>query len=141
MALGYFRLRKIIPSNWKTQNAKSPEEARQRVIWLYRQCLRYSPEIQSLYPLDIPIYQMRAKFRAEFDKNKYVSNLSTINMLLGKGQMELEEFLYMWKTQGSAMDFFVKGEGAVPEDDTARAIPQSIQAPNESKFLRDFYND
>lgn len=108
MVLGYFRIRKILPSEFKTQPAASKEEARQRAIWLYRTCLRHAPEIQSIYPLDIPISQIRQRMREEFEKNRFVDNLDTINVLLMKGQMELEETLYMWKTRGHVEHMFSK---------------------------------
>lgn len=120
--MGYFRLRKILPASIKTRRAETAEEARQRVLHLYRQCLRQSPEIQMLYPLDVPLHQMRQKFRSEFERNRHVTSLATINVLLSKGHMELEEMLHMWKTHGSTMDFFTHGPGAVREDDAAREL-------------------
>jgi hypothetical protein len=40
MVLGYFRLRRIIPAHLKTKPAKTDEEARSKVISLYRTSLR-----------------------------------------------------------------------------------------------------
>jgi NADH dehydrogenase (ubiquinone) 1 alpha subcomplex subunit 6 len=51
-------------------------------------------EIQAIYPLDVPVYQIRRRMRQEFEKNRFVRDLDTINVLLFKGWTELEETLY-----------------------------------------------
>jgi NADH dehydrogenase (ubiquinone) 1 alpha subcomplex subunit 6 len=119
MPLGYFRIRKIIPAAVKTQPCATSEEARQRTLWLYRTCLRQvhpihlhslndtqAAEIQALYPLDVPVPQIRRRMREEFEKNRYVKNLDVINAVLMKGTMELEEMLHMWKTHSHVMKYF-----------------------------------
>lgn len=128
MVLGYWRIRKVLPSALKTSPARNHEEARQRTLWLYRTCLRQAAEIQQIYPLDVPIPHIRARMRQEFEKNRYVAQLDSINTLLMKGQMELEETLYMWKTQATVMNYFRE--------------PYEIKAERKkaSNWLADFYS-
>ena len=45
--------------------------------------------------MDVPVYQIRRRMRQEFDKNRFVDQLSVRNTLIMKGSMELEETLYM----------------------------------------------
>lgn len=55
MALGYFKLRKIIPSAAKTIPATSVPEARQKSLALYRSCLRY---VSWLLPIPFWIFNV-----------------------------------------------------------------------------------
>ena len=44
--------------------------------------------------------------RQEFERNRFVDDLAVKSGLLMKGTMELEETLYMWKTQSHVMKYF-----------------------------------
>lgn len=148
MVLGYFRLRKLLPAEWKTQPSKTPDEARRRAIQLYRLALRYAPELQSLYVLDMPVNAIRARFRQEFERHRHISpdtQLDTVNHLLMRGQMELEEMLYMWKTRGHMMKYFTEPyehsvRSARPQSSIGAVLPGNGASQKElpSQFLNTF---
>ena len=131
MVLGHFRLRRIIPAHLKTQPAKDLQEARKKVLSLYRTSLRYAGEIQSLYPLDVPVLRIRQVMRQQVEKHRYVTNLDTINMLTFQGAVELEETLYMWKTQSHVMKYFKEPE---------QQLEQQLNR-QKNGWLDSFYSD
>ena len=58
--------------------------------------------------------------RQEFEKNRYVRDLDAINVLLFKGVAELEETLYMWKTQSHVLKYFKDPEDAQEDERKSR---------------------
>ena len=51
----------------------------------------------TIYDIDIPIKEARAKLRGHFRKNGLVKDERVLGMLIEKGYMELEETLLQWK--------------------------------------------
>ncbi|KAK0080353.1 hypothetical protein PV325_014093 [Microctonus aethiopoides] len=91
-------------------------EAHRRVLNLYRAWYRQIPYIAFEY--DIPITEdvMRAKLRELFYKNKNVKDIRAIDMLVIKGQMELQETEQLWKNQGTFMNYFNETVEKKPTD-------------------------
>ncbi|KAJ9051862.1 ndufa6 NADH-ubiquinone oxidoreductase subunit [Entomophthora muscae] len=81
----------------RTAASGSLLNARTRTISLYRKWIRSAPEIPQLYILDFPYSVIRAKIREEFEKNRYVNDLKLIDILIFKGNAELEETMKLWK--------------------------------------------
>ncbi|XP_051156975.1 NADH dehydrogenase [ubiquinone] 1 alpha subcomplex subunit 6 [Leptopilina boulardi] len=82
------------------------EQARRRVIQLYKTWYRQIPHI--LMDYDIPKNQKecRQKLREEFMKHANVKDIRIIDMLVIKGQMELKETVGKFKNAGGLMFFF-----------------------------------
>ncbi|KAG2185187.1 hypothetical protein INT44_001977 [Umbelopsis vinacea] len=95
-----------------TAKSKSPAEATSRALSLYRQWQKSVPEIMTLYQLNIPSSAVRAKIREEFEKNRFVEDLSVRDILLFKGQTEYQETLNLWKQETHVMRYFAKEEAA-----------------------------
>ncbi|KAJ1917948.1 ndufa6 NADH-ubiquinone oxidoreductase subunit [Tieghemiomyces parasiticus] len=91
-------------------SSKSLAQARQRVIGQYRQWQRAVPGIVEQFQLSMPMSVIRAKIREEFEKNRYVSDLKSIDVLLVKGQMDYQETVNAWKQQSQLMNYFAKEE-------------------------------
>jgi len=85
----------------KTASSRSLEESKRRVISLYRQWQRavcptidhtnaQAPEIVDTYSLSIPVSAVRSRIRKEFERHRYVKELSVIDVLLFKGTAEYQ---------------------------------------------------
>lgn len=66
----------------------------------------------TLYQLNIPSSAVRAKIREEFEKNRYVEDLSVRDILLFKGTIEYQETMNLWKQETHIMRYFAKEEAA-----------------------------
>ena len=49
-----------------------------------------SPEIQSMYSLNMPVSRIRTKVRQEFERHRYVSQLPTVDVLLFQSHSEYQ---------------------------------------------------
>lgn len=72
-------------------------EARLRAIDLYRAWVRAAPEICSIYALNVTPTSLRHSMRQKFEQNRHVTDQRAIEVLLLKGQQELQETLNCWK--------------------------------------------
>ena len=59
--------------------------------------------IQQMYAVDMTIPQMRAAISQSFRANMDVENSRVVDMLVSKGEMELEETLLLYKTKTHVM--------------------------------------
>lgn len=96
-----------------TSSSLSPSHAAFRSRSLYRQWYRSAPEITQLYALNVPASAIRAKIRNDFERNKNVTDLQTIDILLTKGYMEYQETVNCWKMESQIMRWFAKEEVGV----------------------------
>jgi hypothetical protein len=48
------------------------------------------PEIQQLYSLNMPVSRIRTKVREEFERHRYVNNLSAVDVLLQNSHAEFQ---------------------------------------------------
>lgn len=72
-------------------------ESRLRAIDLYRAWVRAAPEICSIYALNVTPTYLRHSIRQKFEQNRHVTDQRAIEVLLLKGQQELQETLNCWK--------------------------------------------
>lgn len=89
----------IIAVNWR--------DAKLRVLKSYREWLRAvsipcapdeghtnaafkSPEIQTMYSLNMPVSAIRTKVRQEFERHRYVSQLNVVDVLLFQSHSEFQ---------------------------------------------------
>ncbi|KAL1914933.1 uncharacterized protein VTP21DRAFT_7849 [Calcarisporiella thermophila] len=100
-----------------TASSNSLAHARRRVMHLYRDWQRAATIIPSLYLLDMPSSSVRNKIREEFEKNRHVSDIKVIDVLIAKGRMEYQETMNLWKEKSHIMRYFSQEE-APPKPDT-----------------------
>ncbi|GAB6025978.1 hypothetical protein CHUAL_011947 [Chamberlinius hualienensis] len=72
-------------------------EAKRRVINLYKAWYRQIPLTVFRMDANVTVPNARQKLREIFEKNRNVTDIRTIDMLVIKGQMELMETAKVWK--------------------------------------------
>ncbi len=110
----------------RTIPSTTVEEARRRVLTLYREWLREASKSAEKLYLDIPVSAVRRQIRMEFEKNRNVKDLGLINVLLMKGTMELVETASIWKQKTHVLKYF---------EDQKRADRHALQRNFLFKFL------
>ncbi|KAI1789662.1 NADH-ubiquinone oxidoreductase Complex1 subunit [Ganoderma leucocontextum] len=96
------------------QISSSPQEARNRVLKLYRDWYRGAPEIVSIYALNVSPTYVRHCIRQHFEQNRYVSDPRIIDVLLQKGQQEYQETMNCWKQLDHVMGILLQPKGRPP---------------------------
>ncbi|VDP92478.1 unnamed protein product [Echinostoma caproni] len=92
-------------------------EARRRVLNLYRAWYRQLPFIVKEYAFsqaNVTVPILHAKLREEFNKNKHVSDLRIIDLLIHRN--ELIEVAHIWKSDTQLMDYFRDNVPEKPKD-------------------------
>jgi len=98
----------------------SNNEARRRVLNLYRSWWREIPHTVESHALDISVKQGRSKVREVFEQNRNVNDIRVIDMLVIKGTMELEETHKMWKQKTHVLRYFKHNEAPKQRDFMSR---------------------
>ncbi|KAJ5092331.1 NADH dehydrogenase [Penicillium alfredii] len=108
----------------RTRSSVNWNDAKYRVLKSYREWLRavilQSPEIQTMYSLGMPVSAIRTKIRQEFEKHRYVSQLSVVDVLLFQSHAEFQETLNYWKQLSHVMKYFR------PEEDPGARLPRNF---------------
>ncbi|QIW98602.1 hypothetical protein AMS68_004120 [Peltaster fructicola] len=104
----------------RTRSSANWQDARKRVLQTYREWLRASPEIQTMYSLNYPVSAIRTKIRQEFERHRYVAQLKTVDVLLFNSHQEFQETLNYWKQLTHVLKYF-----RADEDPKAR-LPKSF---------------
>ncbi|KAI0073185.1 NADH-ubiquinone oxidoreductase Complex1 subunit [Panus rudis PR-1116 ss-1] len=84
--------------------SRTPEEARQKVIQLYRDWYRGAPEIVSVYALNVTPQYVRHQIRQRFEENRHINDLRVIDHLVQKGRLEFQECMNVWKMPDQLMN-------------------------------------
>ena len=72
-------------------------------------CWIQSPEIQTMYSLNMPVSTIRTKIREEFERHRYVNQLKSVDVLLFQSHAEYQVWLlrfpfgYTFKQMGSQL--------------------------------------
>ncbi|KAH8405508.1 hypothetical protein KR215_001491 [Drosophila sulfurigaster] len=98
------------------------EEARKRALNLYKAWYRQIPYIVMDYDIPVSVEQCREKLREQFIKNRNVTDIRVIDMLVIKGQMELKESVEIWKQKGHIMRYWKESQDPKPTDFLSKFI-------------------
>lgn len=91
-------------------------EAKRRVINLYKAWYRQIPFTVKDHTIPVTEDEARAKVREQFLKNKHVTDIRAIDMMVIKGQQELLETARIWKQRSHVMAYFKDSENPKPKD-------------------------
>ncbi|TFK80801.1 NADH-ubiquinone oxidoreductase Complex1 subunit [Polyporus arcularius HHB13444] len=94
--------------------SSSPQQARARVLKLYRDWYRGAPEIVTLYALNVSPAYVRHCIRQQFEQNRFVSDTRIIDVLVQKGQQEYQETMNCWKQLDHIMGILLQPKGRPP---------------------------
>ena len=120
-----------------TRLSRSPEEARARVIELYRDWYRsvrlssvlprmlftlalgtvvdlQAPEIVSIYALNVSVPYFRQRIRAKFEENRHVTDVRLIDHLSLRGRQEYQETMNFWKQNDHILGTLLSPTGRPP---------------------------
>lgn len=100
----------------------SKEEARHRVMALYRAWYRQIPYILHNEPYDVTEKQCRDKLREIFYNNAHIQDTRVIDMLVLKGQMDLQETVRKWKQECHFLKYFNETVQPRPKDFISRFL-------------------
>ena len=92
------------------------DDARYRVRNLYKAWFRQIPYIKLDLQLPVSERQLRDKVREMFYQNKDISDIRVIDMLVIKGQMELNETINRFKQHTHVMAYFKDTHNPRPKD-------------------------
>ncbi|XP_003706524.1 NADH dehydrogenase (ubiquinone) B14 subunit [Megachile rotundata] len=94
----------------------NPTDARRRVLTLYKAWYRQIPYVRIDYDMPKTEAECKKKLKEEFRRNSHVRDLRVIDMLIIKGQMDLQEVAMRWKTNGSIMNYWKETWEPKPTD-------------------------
>ncbi|CAG9761378.1 unnamed protein product [Ceutorhynchus assimilis] len=92
-------------------------EAKRRVIKLYKAWFRQIPYIIKHFDIEYNEERCQAKLREEFTKYDTIKDIRVIDMLVIKGQMELNEASQKWTTRRGVVKYFDGGGHIDPKPD------------------------
>lgn len=92
------------------------QEARRRVLNLYKAWYRQIPFVVQTYDIPRSEEECREKLREEFTKYDTINDIRLIDMMIIKGQMELKEVVNVWKQKGHIMAYFKDTVEPKPKD-------------------------
>ncbi|GBN72481.1 NADH dehydrogenase [ubiquinone] 1 alpha subcomplex subunit 6 [Araneus ventricosus] len=92
------------------------EEARRNVLRLYKAWHKSLLRIIQLHNLPISLKTGRDKIKESFAKNRDVTDIRVIDMLVAKGDMELKECVNVWKQPVHVMAYFKDTVEPKPKD-------------------------
>ncbi|EFR03497.1 hypothetical protein MGYG_06495 [Nannizzia gypsea CBS 118893] len=106
----------------RTRSSVNWQDAQRRVLRSYRAWLRASPEIQTMYSLQLPVSAIRTKIRQEFERHRYVNQLPVVDVLLFQSHSEFQETMNYWKQLSQLMKYFRA------EEDPSAKLPKNFMS-------------
>jgi len=127
----------------------SEQEAREKVIRLYRYALSSVKDIRKHYRLNESKEDIAACIRDLFERHRHVQDRKLIDMLVFKGRQDIDEVRAQWKGRHQVLNYLrafeekkikeraqLVMEQHVRDDDEFRHVPNAILAANISHWKK-----
>ena len=118
----------------KTASSGSLKEASKRALQLYRNVLKATPKVKTVFDVDMPLTEMRRAITWHFRKSAHIKDPRIVDMLVVKGEMDLEETLMQYKQKPHLMRILED-----PRMLNERGEGQNSLSTGESDFLKKFW--
>ncbi|EZA56310.1 hypothetical protein DMN91_010430 [Ooceraea biroi] len=92
------------------------EDARRKVLALYKAWIRQVPISLLYYYIPKTEADCKQKIREEFKRHAHVTDVRLIDMLIIRGQMELQEVANVWKPKSTLMHYWKETWEPQPTD-------------------------
>lgn len=112
-------------------------EARAGAIRLYRAACKAAPEIVRSYRLQYTPQDLRRKFRFQFEQNKTITDPQLVDLLVLKGENDLEEALLVYKTKSHVL-YYLEDINNKPNDQLTLT---DFKDPKEREVLSKFFQE
>lgn len=106
-------------------NPVNLNEARRSALKLYRDICKEVPHLTNLFDLPLSHHETRRRVAVMFRKNEQLQDPRTVNLMVSRGYMELEECLAQFKQKPHIEQILDDNKSVHPE---------------ESDFLEDFFS-
>ena len=116
----------------QTASSGSLKEASRRAIKLYRNILKVAPKVKTVFDVDMTVGEMRSAITWHFRKSAHVRDPRVVDMLVVKGEMDLEETLMQYKQKPHLMR--ILEDPNMLKEKNAPKVDQG-----QSPFLSQFY--
>ncbi|CAK9208824.1 unnamed protein product [Sphagnum troendelagicum] len=118
-------------------SSRTLEEAHRRSMDFFREACRALPDIMDRYNLQevTTLSELRSKIAAEFRKHSKVTNLKVVDMLVFKGQEELQYCVDHSKQRHHLLGQYIIGKEGLAGD--VHKLGETDHG--ESEFLKSFY--
>lgn len=110
------KLRNVGPRAVRPILSTSHDEARANVIRLYKACYRQAPKMQLDYRVQKSALQIREKIKELFMRNKAITDIRAIDMMVVRGRAEFHDTLHMHKQSIHFMHYWRQTEEPRPTD-------------------------
>jgi len=88
--------------------SRSLPEASRGSTRLYRRALKSIPMIVRTYRLPYDAGEIRRRIRFDFESHGHVTDPAMVDMIVFKGENELEEVTQNWATRGHVLNYFIE---------------------------------
>lgn len=124
----------------RVAKADLSRQLNRKVVGLYRRMARQVPRMIKLYEIPYAVAEMRHLLNILFKKNAHLTDPRVIEMLVVRGEMEMEETLNQWKQRGHLLDILeldavqaqdeTKGKSVLDDQSWIAGIVEAVELQN-----------
>lgn len=105
--------------------SRNMSEATRGSLRLYRRALKAAPTMVRTYRLPYEVQEIRRRIRVDFETHSHINDPALVDLLVMKGENQLEEVEQNWATKAHVMHYLIEVEEKEAE---SKALPGSDAA-------------